>query len=75
MQLGKSLAAMPSSGIRDTFNLIAGKADVINLAPGEPNFPTRRTSSRRPAGQPGPAIQNISTMPACLSCASACAKN
>ena len=40
MQLGKSLAAMPSSGIRDTFNLIAGKADVINLAPGEPNFPT-----------------------------------
>ncbi|HJN60599.1 MAG TPA: pyridoxal phosphate-dependent aminotransferase, partial [Alphaproteobacteria bacterium] len=40
MQLGKSLAAMPSSGIRDTFNLIASKADVINLAPGEPNFPT-----------------------------------
>ena len=40
MQLGKSLAAMPSSGIRDTFNLIAGKADIINLAPGEPNFPT-----------------------------------
>ncbi|MEE8173519.1 MAG: aminotransferase class I/II-fold pyridoxal phosphate-dependent enzyme, partial [Alphaproteobacteria bacterium] len=40
MQLGKSLAAMPSSGIRDTFNRIAGMPDVINLAPGEPNFPT-----------------------------------
>ena len=40
MQLGKTLAAMPSSGIRDTFNRIAGMPDVINLAPGEPNFPT-----------------------------------
>ena len=40
MQLGKTLAAMPSSGIRDTFNRIAGMTDVINLAPGEPNFPT-----------------------------------
>ena len=40
MKLGKSLAAMPSSGIRDTFNLIAGKPYIINLAPGEPNFPT-----------------------------------
>ena len=40
MKLGKSLAAMPSSGIRDTFNLIVGKPDIINLAPGEPNFPT-----------------------------------
>jgi aspartate/methionine/tyrosine aminotransferase len=40
MQLGKSLAAMPSSGIRDTFNRIAGLSDIINLAPGEPNFPT-----------------------------------
>ena len=40
MQLGRTLAAMPSSGIRDTFNRIAGMPDVINLAPGEPNFPT-----------------------------------
>lgn len=40
MRLGKSLASMPSSGIRDTFNLIARMSDVINLAPGEPNFPT-----------------------------------
>ena len=40
MQPGKTLAAMPSSGIRDTFNRIAGMPDVINLAPGEPNFPT-----------------------------------
>jgi aspartate aminotransferase len=40
MDLGKSLAAMPSSGIRDTFERIAGKAGIINLAPGEPNFPT-----------------------------------
>jgi len=40
MQLGKTLAAMPSSGIRDTFNRIASMPDVINLAPGEPNFPT-----------------------------------
>ncbi len=40
MKLGKSLAAMPSSGIRDTFERIATMADVINLAPGEPNFPT-----------------------------------
>ncbi|MDA0231057.1 MAG: pyridoxal phosphate-dependent aminotransferase [Proteobacteria bacterium] len=40
MQLGKTLAAMPSSGIRDTFNRIMGMPDVINLAPGEPNFPT-----------------------------------
>ena len=31
---------MPSSGIRDTFNRIASMPDVINLAPGEPNFPT-----------------------------------
>ena len=40
MQPGKTLAAMPSSGIRDTFNRIADMPDVINLAPGEPNFPT-----------------------------------
>ena len=40
MQPGKTLAAMPSSGIRDTFNRIASMPDVINLAPGEPNFPT-----------------------------------
>ena len=40
MDLGKSLAAMPSSGIRDTFERIATMTDVINLAPGEPNFPT-----------------------------------
>ena len=40
MRLAKSLAAMPSSGIRDTMTHIAGMPDVINLAPGEPNFPT-----------------------------------
>ena len=30
----------PASGIRDTLNQIIGKPDIINLAPGEPNFPT-----------------------------------
>ena len=40
MKLTKSIREMPSSGIRDTMNRIAGMADVINLAPGEPNFPT-----------------------------------
>ena len=40
MRLAKSLTEMPSSGIRDMMNRIAGMADIINLAPGEPNFPT-----------------------------------
>ena len=40
MRLAKSLTSMPSSGIRDMMNHIVGMDDVINLAPGEPQFPT-----------------------------------
>ena len=40
MRPSATLAGMPSSGIRDMMNRIAGMAEVINLAPGEPNFPT-----------------------------------
>ncbi len=40
MTLSRTLAGMPSSGIRDIMNQIADMTDVINLAPGEPNFPT-----------------------------------
>ena len=35
-----SAASMPRSGIREMMHRIANMGDVINLAPGEPDFPT-----------------------------------
>lgn len=42
MRLTSSASAMPGSGIRDIMNAVATMPEVINLAPGEPNFPTPR---------------------------------
>lgn len=40
MRISRAVAAMPTSAIRDLMTLLADQPDVINLAPGEPDFPT-----------------------------------
>ena len=42
MKLATAASSMPKSGIREIMNAVAGMPDVINLAPGEPDFPTPR---------------------------------
>ena len=36
----KPIADLPKSGIREFFDLVAGRSDVISLGVGEPDFPT-----------------------------------
>jgi aminotransferase len=38
--IAKHVAAIPRSGIRDFFELVQGRDDVISLGVGEPDFPT-----------------------------------
>ena len=41
-QIGNSAATMPTSGIRDVMTEVLNVSGIINLAPGEPSFPTPR---------------------------------
>ena len=37
-RLAKQVAGLPRSGIRDFFDLVVGRDDVISLGVGEPDF-------------------------------------
>src|SRR5438105_6203988 len=39
-RLTASARAVPPSGIREIFNIVAGRDDVLHLEVGEPDFPT-----------------------------------
>jgi len=39
-KISKQVGLVPRSGIRDFFELVVGRDDVISLGVGEPDFPT-----------------------------------
>ena len=39
-KIARNVASIPRSGIRDFFDLVQGRDDVISLGVGEPDFPT-----------------------------------